>query len=142
MYLQYLCLFLLTCTAHADTLPPSPSAPHYRSVDLPIQTIISDYKKNALLDRINLLSDKYDVPFDLAYNIIRCESNFDSMAVNKNKNGTADYSYFQINSIHKQSALAEGYDITDPSDNLEYGFKMLSHQGPNAWYASRRCWNA
>ncbi len=84
---------------------------------------------------------KYDVDPNLARKIIGCESSREPYAINHNKNGTIDYSFWQINSIHKKEAWRNNMDITNPLDNLEYGFILLSKEGVAPWSASQSCWS-
>lgn len=84
---------------------------------------------------------KYDVDPDLARKIIACESSRKPYAINHNKNGTTDYSFWQINSIHAKEAWVNSLDITNPLDNLEYGFVLLSKEGVSPWSASQACWS-
>lgn len=72
--------------------------------------------------------------------IAECESNFDTTAVNYNKNNTIDVSIFQINSIHSERAQQLKLDLTDPFDNIEMAFILLNDNGYKDWSASRKCW--
>jgi len=92
-------------------------------------------------DEIAHYASKYSVNPVIASKIIGCESGFDPHATNINKNGTKDYSWWQINDIHKHEALEHGFDITNPEDNLEYGFIMYHTYGNRIWNASRHCWD-
>lgn len=70
-----------------------------------------------------------------------CESHLRPHAVGTEAKVGSDHSYWQINSYyHEKSARAEGYDIYDPEENLEYGFILLKEQGVQPWVHSSRCW--
>lgn len=75
----------------------------------------------------------------LALAIIKCESNFNGKAYNKE---TEDYGYWQINDYwHREPAKERGYDIEDPKENLQYGFeKYLEMNGLRYWNPSKHCW--
>ena len=91
----------------------------------------------------NLIVSKakqYNVDENKVMAILNCESRFIPDAINTNTNGTKDYSYWQINSIHKNRALELGYDILKPEDNLEFGFILLSTEGDRHWNSSKKCW--
>ena len=91
-------------------------------------------------EMIALKSKEYGVDKKTVMAIISCESSFRSNAVNKNRNGTIDYSYWQINSIHRINANKIGLDIENPKDNLEFGFILLSREGTGPWKYSKKCW--
>jgi hypothetical protein len=86
------------------------------------------------------LSQKYNQNPQLASNIIFCESYNNPNAYHFNKNKTADYSYWQINSIWKKTLEEKGWNIKDPQDNLEAGFYLLKTYGDHLWNWSRPCW--
>ncbi len=96
-------------------------------------------EKKDLIHRVVLLSEEYHQDTKLALSIIKCESNFD-FALHKNKNGTIDSGFWQINSTHRKEALARGFDISDPYQNLEFGMAMLKENGTSPWVSSSVCW--
>lgn len=71
--------------------------------------------------------------------LITCESNFEPSAVHVNKNGTKDFSIFQINSTHIPEARLHNLDITNPIDNIKFGFVLLEQDGFTPWNASKTC---
>lgn len=75
----------------------------------------------------------------LALEIIKCESDFNANAHNKE---TDDWSYWQINDYwHREPAKKRGYDIENPKENLQYGFeKYLEMNGLVYWNPSKHCW--
>lgn len=91
-------------------------------------------------EQIGRLSLRNDVDPDLATAIIGCESGFRPFAINRNRNGSYDYSLFQVNDGWYGFFLRRGLDITDPIDNLEAGFYLLRTRGTRDWNASRHCW--
>lgn len=91
--------------------------------------------------KIKDLSTRYNVDSNLASKIIYCESRFEPQALNTNTNLTKDHSYWQINNYYwKDDMLKRGLDITNPDDNLEAGFIILSEKGTQPWSASKKCW--
>ena len=97
------------------------------------------------LEHLDILSAKYGVSESLSRNIIKCESGGKPYAKNVNyQDGIAwstDIGYWQINDyFHEESLKKLGFDIHNPSDNLEAGFFLLSTQGANLWSAGSKCW--
>ena len=77
---------------------------------------------------------------DIAFNIIKCESNWKPEAYGVNKNGSTDFGLWQINSIHKAEI--------SPKERLDYKIatewainKRLKDGNWSAWYSSAHCWN-
>jgi len=101
---------------------------------------IPSISENAILGQIEQKSQEYGVDRTLAYDIMWCESRVTPHAVNHNTNGTTDYGYWQINDVHLDTMIGLGLERTDPSDNLEYGFILLSESGTQPWSASQHCW--
>jgi hypothetical protein len=62
--------------------------------------------------------------------ITKLESNFDSKAVNKNRNGTVDAGLFQINEIWKEKCH---YKLYSTEDNIDCALIVFKAQGLNAW---------
>ena len=78
----------------------------------------------------------------LILKIIKCESGGKPYAKGYNKNGTVDYSYWQINNYWWEKELArKGWDIKVPEQNLEAGFYLISTYGVKLWSASAHCWS-
>lgn len=75
--------------------------------------------------------------------IVKCESNFNNMAYNKNNNGSIDKGIFQINSIHSAKFKeVTGFDYqtgaNDFSANTKYARYIYDTQGNfSAWVCSR-----
>lgn len=97
-------------------------------------------KKPTFDEQIHLLAVKYGQDEILARKIIACESSMYPSALHVNKNGTKDFGAWQINEIHRDNALALGYNIYNETDNLEFGFLLLKEQGTRPWNASKHCW--
>lgn len=97
-------------------------------------------------DKIEILAESYGINEELAHAIIDCESESDPDAVNKNRDRqgnvwSRDYGYWQINDYrHRKEAAKLGLEITDPDDNLIYGFYLLKRDGTRHWNASRARW--
>ena len=65
----------------------------------------------------------------ILYSIAKVESNNNSSAVNKNRNGTVDVGIMQINSCHFQTLSKYGYspnDLFDANLNIHVGAWILS----------------
>lgn len=71
-----------------------------------------------------------------------CESHYRAMAIHLNDNGTRDFGPFQVNEIHRQTALKRGLDIEDPIDNIKYARLLFEKNGTRDWNASKKCWGA
>lgn len=100
-----------------------------------------------LQERIRSYAAEYGVDAVTADAIIYCESTYRPAAIHENRVGTTtrvwsrDWGYWQLNDHYqKTDALKAGFDITDPDQNLEYGFIILSEKGTAPWSASRPCW--
>lgn len=57
------------------------------------------------------------------------------------KSHTKDYGIFQINHIHWDYALRQGYDVFSPNGNMAYALYLYRRNGLNDWLASRACWS-
>ena len=91
---------------------------------------------------ITRLAKEYQVDELLARKIMWCESRNKPDEKNINKNGTVDYSYWQINSFYWGKEMAElGWDVKNPGHNLEAGFHILSEHGSKPWVWSKKCWS-
>lgn len=90
-----------------------------------------------LAHKIDILSQKYNVDRVLAEKIIFCESSFYRTALNGNKDGSVDQSYWQINNKTWNATLKKkGFDPM----SLEAGFWILANYGTTPWNSSRHCW--
>lgn len=71
---------------------------------------------------------KYNVSYYEALAVMKVESNYNSQAIHKNKNGTIDVGLFQINSSnHKHlKEILSLKDIKNPYENIIAGVYMLS----------------
>ncbi|WPM32573.1 lytic transglycosylase domain-containing protein [Hydrogenobacter sp. T-2] len=80
--------------------------------------------------KVEEVSQKYGIPKELIYAIIKQESNFNPKAYNKNKDGTEDRGLMQVNYQHNLRLMRE-YGITDPNQlfdietNIELGARIL-----------------
>ena len=71
---------------------------------------------------------KYGVSPQLLWAIAKTESNFNPMAINKNKNGTFDIGIMQINTIHLSKLSKSGIEMQHlfiPEVNIDVGAKIL-----------------
>lgn len=95
---------------------------HVNKESLPVNARISA--------KVEEVSQKYGIPKELIYAIIKQESNFNPMAYNKNKDGTEDRGLMQVNYQHNLRLMRE-YGITDPNQlfdietNIELGARIL-----------------
>ncbi len=80
--------------------------------------------------KVEEVSQKYGIPKELIYAIIKQESGFNPKAYNKNKDGTEDRGLMQVNYQHNLRLMKE-YGITDPNQlfdietNIELGARIL-----------------
>jgi hypothetical protein len=70
-----------------------------------------------------------------AIDIANCESRMNIKAYNFNKNGTGDYSVFQINSVHIKK-YGEQF-MHDWKENVRVAEKIYAKQGWNPWVCRR-----
>ena len=119
------------------------------SYTLSIGAVQAEDKVRTLDSEIIRLSKQYAISEKnqkIIRKIISCESQNNPLATNENKdkNGkvwSVDYSYFQINDyFHKETMKSLGLEITNPWDNLEYGFMLIDKGGFRFWEASKKCW--
>lgn len=73
--------------------------------------------------------------------IVFYESGYSTTALHINKNNSADYGLFQINSIHIPLAIKMGLDIRKPDDNAEFAIYLIKKYGLTPWSSSKRFWN-
>ncbi len=91
-------------------------------------------------DKIALYAKLTGVDPKIMQNISHCERNLeDPTRINHNKDGSMDYSLFQINSIHQKDALKMGLDITKEDDNILFAIALYKSNGLSPWYASAEC---
>lgn len=71
---------------------------------------------------------------------IKYESNFYERASNKNRNGSADYGLFQINSIHfgRSGCASSASGLYDAAANTRCALVIYKSQGINAWYGYQK----
>lgn len=67
--------------------------------------------------------------------IIKFESNFNTDAVNFNKNGTIDSGLFQINDVWKEQCH---YRLYTTEDNIDCALLIYKKQGLNAWVTYKK----
>ena len=78
--------------------------------------------------------------------IAQCESGqqqFDDdgkIIKHKNKDGSIDYGYFQINSSHIKHAKSLGFDIFTPEGNVGYALWLYNASSTIPWNSSKSCW--
>lgn len=109
------------------------------TIDIKSEIVVEEI---ALYNEIERLSSKYNVSKTEVLAVISCESNFKGDAINYNKNGTIDRSYFQINSVHQNEMERLGLNIKNKWDSLEFGFMLMAKQGLKPWYSSEHCWSS
>ena len=115
------------------------SSPVQADADVP-------FAQQTLQEKIGVLAEKYDVSPTLAAKIIWCESTNRPLIKHKNTDGSIDRSYWEINDYWWEPEWVQrrglpNYDITDPDQNLEAGFAMMSIAGTTPWLASKPCWS-
>lgn len=104
-----------------------------------------------IIQKMHRLSLQHDIPFELAFEVVRHESNFDPNAVNYNEwNNTYDRGLFQLND-NTSPWLAENIginnfnrDITyDPELNMKMGMWYLDylHGRYNDWQRTLTAYN-
>jgi len=98
-----------------------------------------------IIEILKYYAEYYEVDFDLAYNIVKCESSvrqWDSTGeVLRGVVNNQDIGLFQINlKYHEQTALDMGLNLFDLDDNIKYGLNLLKNEGSKHWTASRPCW--
>lgn len=108
-------------------------------------------QEETLQQKIERLSNKYQVSAVLASEIIRCESRFVETATRLNKRvdsetgaeyvWSKDIGYWQLNTYWQEETMNKmGWDIYAPEDNLEAGFWLLKTSGTKPWNWSKWCW--
>jgi lysozyme C len=72
---------------------------------------------------------------------IKYESNFYERASNKNRNGSADYGLFQVNSIHLRdggNCPSTAAGLYNAAVNAKCAYSIYRSQGINAWYGYQK----
>lgn len=92
-------------------------------------------------------ASKYGLDPVLVQKIIACESQWNPKTVHPNiRQGTTtpwsyDIGLLQINDhFHEAEWDAQGLDMKNPKDNLEFGLKMMKQEGTTPWNWSKWCW--
>lgn len=85
-----------------------------------------------------IMTEEYGLSFDEAINgmsIVKCESNFNPYAINKNKDGSYDLGEWQINDrIHGKSInRADSFDVYK---STRYAMELYKKHSWNVWV----CW--
>lgn len=82
---------------------------------------------------------------DVLYNLCMAESNCEKYAINKNTNGTYDYSYFQINDVHiigKKASKGKGTITMDCVYDLycvsKWSNEKVKEGKLHIWVASKK----
>ncbi len=66
---------------------------------------------------------------------------YDAKATHKNKNGSTDHGYFQINSQHIPEAKSMGLDIVNnEEDNANFAIHLMKKNGLSDWGYSKHNW--
>ena len=71
------------------------------------------------------ISKKYDIPLELTLSIISVESNFTNVISRKNRNGSRDYGYMQINNFAHPEVSSKR--LMKIEINIEVGVKYLQY---------------
>ena len=107
-----------------------------RVVTVMVETEKSNEMENWVLNEVR----KAGLNVDIAFKIIKCESNWKPEVYGVNNNGTTDFGLWQINSIHKKEI--------SPKERLDYKKatewainKRLKDGNWSAWYSSAHCWD-
>lgn len=103
-------------------------------------TIIRELTPNEI-QRLYLYEQlNYDInDYRILSKIIKCESGWNSTAVNKKTN---DFGLFQVNqSIWDEQANELGYNYqNDWRDNISFGIWIYKNSGIQNWNWSKKCW--
>lgn len=123
---------LINATAHplniqTDKMCSKPSQLYNKFDDL-YKIYDSDLYKN-FYDVLSLKKfPRNQIP--MFFCISKLESNFNSKALNLNKNGTIDAGLFQINEIWKEKCH---YKLYTTEDNIDCALIIYNEQGLDAW---------
>jgi soluble lytic murein transglycosylase-like protein len=88
------------------------------------------------------VSDKTNVSQETITKIIYAESGYEINARHYNKNGSVDYSLFQINSCHWKEAKKMGLDLRNPYDNSKFAVYLIKIYGLTPWRYSQKNWES
>ena len=100
--------------------------------------------KDTVLSYVSTIEKQYQIApsvLKLLPKIALCESDGSTTATHYNKNGTIDYGYFQINSVHKGAMKEMGLDYYNATDSIVYALHLASTEGVDPWYSSKKCWD-
>ena len=92
------------------------------------------------LELISYVSRETGYSVELLSKIAKAESHYDLSATHLNKNGSIDYSLWQINSQHIPLATSMGLDIKDPKDNSDFAIYLMKKNGLSDWCYSKKNW--
>jgi len=73
---------------------------------------------------------------ELLVKIAFCESSYNPLAINYNKNGSSDYGLFQYNSIHNF-----GEKPLDVEWSTKKTIEWIRAGKLHAWNSSKKCWS-
>lgn len=98
--------------------------------------------------KVEEVSQKYRIPKELIFAIIKQESNFNPNAYNRNRDGTEDRGLMQVNYQHNLRLMRE-YGITSPDQlfdidtNIELGARILyeNYQRLGNWVMAVKAYN-
>ncbi len=134
-------------TTRAGHIKPSEDfSSHLNSaMEKPQENVNVDARISAKVEEV---SQKYGIPKELIYAIIKQESNFNPTAYNKNKDGTEDRGLMQVNYQYNLRLMRE-YGITDPNQlfdietNIELGARILyeNFQSFGNWAMAVKAYN-
>jgi soluble lytic murein transglycosylase-like protein len=72
---------------------------------------------------IHIESQRYGVPKKLVCAIGQVESGWKNVIGKKNSNGTYDFGYMQVNSVHRKS---NPYELLNPKTNIQFACSYLA----------------
>ena len=103
----------------------------------PYETLPYEERINPVEEEIRQIAKEHNFKqADLLVKIAFCESSFNPLAVNYNKDGSSDYGLFQYNSIHNFGELP-----LDVRWSTEKTIEWIREGKLHAWNASKKCWS-
>jgi len=100
---------------------------------------ISQKTEKTIQDIIIMIAKEEQVDPDLALRVAKCESNFDTKAININSDGSRDRGLFQINDkFHPEVSDEQAFD---PIFSTRFFCKAFKNGHLDWWNATRNCWD-
>lgn len=120
-------------SANATTPTPTPQLTIVEPVVYPTATPTPTTKEMIIAEIVEVFGE--DAPD--AFNVLYCENRgLNPEAINHNRNGSIDYSIFQINDIHTKR-FGNGFK-TDWKENIRVARVLQKEQGWRIWSCSER----